>query len=55
MALVLLRLAHAARMRPVIHALEVYHTIDAGEGCAIALVTMRIQFLLGEDITATLS
>lgn len=41
-------------MRPVASALEVYHTIDASEGCAPALVAMRVKLFLGEDITTSL-
>lgn len=30
------------------------HAINAGEGCAATLVAMGIEFLLGENITASL-
>lgn len=41
-------------MRSVASALKVYHTIDASEGCASALVAMRVKLFLGEDITTGL-
>jgi len=41
-------------VRLVAGALEVHHTIEAGERGAVALVAMAIKFLLGEDITAAL-
>lgn len=54
MALVFLSLGHAARVRSVFRALEVHHAIDAGVGCAVALVAMRVEFLLGENVAAVL-
>lgn len=41
-------------MRSIIRALEVDHTINAGEGCAATLVAMRIELLLGQNIAARL-
>jgi hypothetical protein len=35
-------------------AFEMDHTIQAGIGCLVALVTVRIEFLLGEDVAAAL-
>jgi hypothetical protein len=34
--------------------LEVYHTIETGEGCAIALIAMRVEFFLRQDVPAAL-
>ena len=33
---------------------EVNHTVEAGVGCAIALVPVRIQFFLRKDVAAVL-
>lgn len=44
----------AYRMRSVIDALEVDHTIDAGERRASTLASMRVEFLLRKDIAASL-
>ena len=41
-------------MGSVAGAREVDHAVEAGVGCAIALVPVRIQLLLGEYITAVL-
>jgi hypothetical protein len=41
-------------MRSVLDAGEVYHAINAGKGGAAAAVSMRVEFLLGEDVTARL-
>jgi hypothetical protein len=42
-------------MRTVVGALEVDHAVDAGIRCAPALVGVRVELLLGEDVTASLS
>ena len=54
MALILLSLRHTAGMRMIFGALEVYHAVDAGERCAPALIGVRIELLLGEDVTTSL-
>lgn len=41
-------------MGAVVCSMEVHHTIEACVRCAIALATMRIEFLLGEDVSAGL-
>lgn len=41
-------------MSSVARAREMDHAVEAGVRCAIALVPMRIQLLLGEHITAVL-
>lgn len=41
-------------MGAVVCSLEVYHTIEACVRCAIALATMRVEFLLGEYVAAAL-
>jgi hypothetical protein len=41
-------------MRTIFGALEVYHAVDAGERCAPALIGVRIELLLGEDVTTSL-
>lgn len=41
-------------MGSVLDAREVHHAINAGEGGAAAAVSMRVEFLLGEDVTARL-
>lgn len=41
-------------MGAVAVALKVHHAVQAGEGGAIALVAMGIEFLLGEDIPTAL-
>jgi hypothetical protein len=38
----------------IFQALEVDHTVDAGEGRAVTLVSMRIELLLCKDIAAIL-
>jgi hypothetical protein len=53
-ALILLRFGHAACMRSVFRALEVYHAVKASVGGAATLVAMRIEFLLGQDVAAVL-
>lgn len=45
----------AYRVGSVAGAREVDHAVEAGVGCAIALVPVRIQLLLGEHITAVLA
>lgn len=42
------------RMRSVFSAIEMDHAVDASKGCAATLVTVGIEFLLGEDITTVL-
>lgn len=42
------------RVGSVAGAREVHHAVEAGVGCAIALVPVRVQLLLGEDVTAVL-
>jgi hypothetical protein len=41
-------------MGSVAGAREVNHAVKASVGCAITLVSVRIQLLLGENITAVL-
>jgi hypothetical protein len=41
-------------MRSVLKPLEVHHTVETGVGSAAALVSMRVEFLLGEDVAAVL-
>lgn len=41
-------------MGAVVRSLEVNHAIEACVRCAIALATMRIEFLLGEDVSTGL-
>ena len=41
-------------MAAIVCSLEVYHTIETGEGCAIALIAMRVEFFLGQDVSASL-
>ena len=33
---------------------KVNHAVEAGEGCAVALVAMAVELLLGEDISTVL-
>ena len=33
---------------------EVHHAVEAGEGSAMALVAVGVEFLLGEDVSAGL-
>lgn len=33
---------------------EMYHTIETSKRCAATLVAMRVEFLLGEDVSAAL-
>lgn len=42
-------------MRSILGALEVHHAVNAGEGCAATLVSMRVELLLGEDVTTGLA
>lgn len=41
-------------MGAVFHALEVHHAIEASERCAVALISVAVKLLLGEDIAAAL-
>ena len=41
-------------MRAVFCSVEVHHAVDAGVGGAATLVAVRVELLLGEDITASL-
>lgn len=41
-------------MRSVLGAVEMDHAVDTGEGRAAALVAVRVELLLGEDIAAIL-
>jgi hypothetical protein len=41
-------------VRSVAGALEVHHAVEAGEGGAVALVTVGVELLLGEDIPTVL-
>jgi hypothetical protein len=41
-------------MRSVLKPLEVHHTVETGVGSAVALVFMRVEFLLGEHVAAVL-
>lgn len=52
--LVLLRFADTGRMGAVVCAVKVHHTIETGICCAVALVAMRVQLLLGEHVAARL-
>lgn len=47
-------IVQAYRVGSVAGAREMDHTVEAGIGCAIALVPVRIQLLLGEHIAAIL-
>ena len=38
----------------VICPLEMYHAIETAEGCATTLIAMGIEFLFGEDVSASL-
>lgn len=41
-------------MRAIFGAIEMNHAIDTRERCATTLVTVGIELLLGENITAVL-
>lgn len=41
-------------MRSVAGAVEVHHAVEAGEGRPIALVSMAVELLLGEDVPTVL-
>lgn len=41
-------------MRPVLGAIKSGHAINAGKICPSTLVSMGVQFLLGQDITTGL-
>jgi hypothetical protein len=41
-------------MSSVAGAREVHHAVEAGVGCTIALISVRVQLLLGEHVTAIL-
>jgi hypothetical protein len=41
-------------MAAIVCSLEVHHTIETCEGCAIALIAMRIEFFLRKDVSASL-
>lgn len=41
-------------MGAIFHSLKMNHTIEAGKGCAATLVTMTVEFLLREDVSAAL-
>jgi hypothetical protein len=41
-------------MRSILGAREMGHAINAGEGCAVTAVPVRVELLLGEDITTFL-
>jgi hypothetical protein len=43
------------RVSPILSSLKMNHAVDASKRRAATLVTMGIEFLLGEDITACLS
>lgn len=45
----------AYRMSSVAGARKVHHAVEAGVGCAIALISVRVQLFLREDITAVLA
>lgn len=42
-------------MRAILSSVEVYHTIETCKRCAVALVAVRIQLLLREDVAAILA
>jgi hypothetical protein len=41
-------------VRAIVRPLEVHHAIEAGERCAVALVTVRVEFFLRENVSAAL-
>ena len=41
-------------VRAVVRPLEVHHAIEAGVRCAVALVAVRVEFLLRQDVAAAL-
>lgn len=41
-------------MCTIVGAPEVYHAVQAGEGCAATLIPMRIQLFLGQNIATGL-
>lgn len=41
-------------MGSIVGATKMHHTVKTGERSAVALVAMRIEFLLREDITTRL-
>lgn len=41
-------------MGTVFYATEVHHAIETGKGCATTVVTVRVEFLLREDVSAGL-
>lgn len=41
-------------MRAIVSAVEVDHAINAGESSAAATISMWVEFLLGQDVTASL-
>ena len=41
-------------MGSVLDAREVHHAINAGKGSATTTVSMRVEFLLGEDVATGL-
>lgn len=38
----------------VLGPLEMYHAVETSKGCAATLIAMRVEFLLGEDVSAAL-
>lgn len=42
-------------MRAILRPVEVNHAINTCKRCAVTLVAVRIQLLLGEDVAAVLS
>lgn len=53
--LVLLCFADTASMGAIFRSLKMNHAIKAGKGCAAALVTMTVEFLLREDVSTALA
>ena len=41
-------------MRAIVSAVEVDHAINAGESSAAATISMWVEFLLGQNVTASL-
>ena len=54
MSLVFLRLANTASVRAVVCALEQNHAIQACKSCAVTLVAVLVELLLGDHISAGL-
>lgn len=41
-------------MGTIVSALEMHHAIEAGERCAVTLVAVSVEFLLRQDVAASL-